>query len=205
MVESDKITIFAKNSGGDRRPLLVFDKPLFQFQSEAQHLDDYKKHRTNYHQIMINKTEIEKFIESKLADTSYFLVNVKVSKDNEIKVEIDSMQSVDIDFCITLSKEIEKAFPRDNEDYELEVGSSGITSPFKVHKQFVKNIGKDVEVLTRGGKKHTGLLLEAGENEFKIRTLVKFKPEGKKRDEEREEEMTFSYDEVNSVKYLLKF
>lgn len=154
---------------------------------------------------MINKAELEKFIESKLADTSYFLVDVKVSKDNEIKIEIDSMQSVDIDFCITLSKEIEEAFPRDNEDYELEVGSAGITSPFKVRKQFEKNIGKDVEVLTRSGKKYTGLLLEVGDKEFKIRTLVRFKPEGKKRYEEREEEMAFTYEDVNSVKYLLKF
>ena len=154
---------------------------------------------------MINKTDLEKFIETKLADTPYFLVEIKVSKDNEIKIEIDSMQSVDIDFCISLSKEIEDAFSRDEEDYELEVGSAGITSPFKVHNQFLKNIGKEVEVQTRTGKKLTGLLLEAGENDFKIRTEVKFKPEGKKKYEIKEEEMTFGYDEVNSVKYLLKF
>ncbi len=184
MAEIDKIIIFAKEfRRGQTSP------PYFWINAIT----------------VINKTELEKFIESKLTDTSYFLVETKVSKDNEIKIEIDSMQSVDIDFCINLSREIEEAFPREEEDYELEVGSAGITSPFKVHQQFIKNIGKEVEVQTKTGKKLTGLLLEAGEKEFKIRTEVKFKPEGKKKYETKEEEMTFGYDEVNSVKYLLKF
>ncbi len=154
---------------------------------------------------MINKKALTDFIEENLTDTGYFLVDIKVSKDNEIKIEIDSMESADIDFCIALSKKIEDAFPRDNEDYELEVGSAGLTSPFRVRKQYLKNIGNEVEVMAKNGKKYTGELLDAADNGFKILTTVKVKEEGKKKPIETPVDMEFTYDEVNSVKYLLKF
>lgn len=154
---------------------------------------------------MIDKKALSEFIEDKLKDTDYFLVEVKVSKDNEIKVEIDSMGSADIDFCIGLSRQIEEAFSRDKEDYELEVGSAGLTAPFKVKQQFIKNIGNEVEVLAKTGKKYTGELLEVNENDFKILTIVKVKEEGKKKAVDTPTEMSFTYGDVNSVKYLLKF
>lgn len=154
---------------------------------------------------MIDIKTLTEFVESRLANSDYFLVDINVSKENEIKIEIDSMQSVDIDFCIKLSKEIEEVFPREPEDYELEVGSAGITAPFKVKKQFLKNIGKEVEILPKVGKKTTGLLVKASEDTFTVRTTVKFKPEGKKKPEQREKEIELKYSDVNSVKYLLKF
>ena len=49
---------------------------------------------------MIDKKSVEEFIAGKLEGTDYFPVEVKVSGDNEIKIEIDSMGSVDIDFCV---------------------------------------------------------------------------------------------------------
>lgn len=154
---------------------------------------------------MIDKKALEQFIEKKLADTEYFLVDINVSSSNEIKVEIDSMENVDIDFCISLSRSIEEEFPREPEDYELEVGSAGFTSPFKVHKQYEKNLGNEVEVLARDGKKYTGILQEAGDSDFAILAAVKEKPEGAKRPVTVEREMRFPYDAVNSVKYLFRF
>ena len=62
---------------------------------------------------MIDKKSVEEFIAGKLEGTDYFPVEVKVSGDNEIKIEIDSMGSVDIDFCVELSRAFEEAFPRE--------------------------------------------------------------------------------------------
>lgn len=107
---------------------------------------------------MIDKKSVEEFIAGKLEGTDYFPVEVKVSGDNEIKIDIDSMGSVDIDFCVELSRAFEEAFPREEEDYELEVGSAGITSPFKVRRQYEKNVGNDVEVVTADGRKLRGVL-----------------------------------------------
>lgn len=181
-----------KNSGGDVSLFLVFETHRIQ--------ETYRKNK-----YMIDKKALTEFIEDKLKGTDYFPVEVKVSKDNEIKVEIDSTGNADIDFCIGLSRQIEEAFPRDNEDYELEVGSAGLTSPFKVKRQFTKNIGNEVEVLAKNGKKYTGELLEVNDNDFKIVTIVKVKEEGKKKAVATPTEMIFTYDDVNSVKYLLKF
>lgn len=154
---------------------------------------------------MIDKKALEQFIEKELEGTSYFLVETSVTPNNEIKVEIDSLDSVDIDFCIALSREIEAEFPREPEDYELEVGSAGFTSPFKVRKQYEKNIGNEVEVMARDGKKYTGVLQEVGDTDFAILATVKEKPEGAKRPVEVTRELRFPYNAVNSVKYLFRF
>ncbi len=154
---------------------------------------------------MTDKKALEHFIERELEGTSYFLVGVNVTASNEIKVDIDSFESVDIDFCVSLTRRIEDEFPREPEDYELEVGSAGLTSPFRVRKQYEKNLGNDVEVMARDGKKYTGTLTEVGEESFTIESTVKEKPEGSKRPIEVTKEFKFGYDAVNSVKYLFKF
>lgn len=154
---------------------------------------------------MIDKTALSEFIDQKLEGTDYFPVDITVSKDNEIKIEIDSRLSVDIDFCIELSRAIEEAFPRDDEDYELEVGSAGLTSPFKVRAQYEKNIGNQVVVLTGDGRKFRGTLTDAGADTFTVETTRKVRPEGAKRPVEQKESLTFGYDEVKSVHYEFDF
>ena len=173
-----------KNSGGDASLLRVF----------------YYKSRN-----MIDKTALTQFIEQQLADTDLYLVDVAVTADNVITVEIDSDSPVDIDECIALSREIEDAFDREVEDFELEVGSAGITSPFKVLRQYQKNIGNEVEVIARDGRKYTGLLREAGPESFTIISKEKVKKEGAKRPVVEEVTRTFPYSDVKSTSYLLQF
>lgn len=154
---------------------------------------------------MIDKSALRQFIEERLEGTDYFPVDLNVSPSNEIKVEIDSKKGIDIDFCVKLTREIEEAFPRDDEDYELEVGSAGLTSPFKVLAQYEKNVGNPVEVLTRDGRKLHGTLVEASPENFTIETTVKVKPEGAKRPVEQQQRETFGYDDVKQVVYDLRF
>lgn len=153
---------------------------------------------------MIDKTALSEFIESRLEGDGYYLVDLKVSPANEIVVEIDSMDGVDIDYCVELSRAIEEAFPRDDEDYELEVGSAGLTSPFKVRQQFVKNIGNPVEVLTSDGVKLHGILREAGEETFTVAVPTKVKEEGMKRPELRNVDTVIPYAGAKEVKYEFK-
>lgn len=154
---------------------------------------------------MIDKKALSEFIENRIEGDGYFLTNLEVSKSNEIRVEIDSFKGVDIDYCIDLSRAIEEAFPRDPEDYELEVGSAGLTSPFRVKQQYEKNIGNEVEVAARDGKKYIGELKSVDDDGFIILTLIKEKLEGAKKATMQEVEKRFSYPEVNSVRYNLKF
>ena len=97
---------------------------------------------------MIDKNVVKSIVEEWLADKSYFLVDVEISSDNKILVEIDHADGVWIEDCVELSRYIEDHLSRDDEDYELEVGSAGLGQPFKVEQQYVNHVGKEVEVLT---------------------------------------------------------
>ena len=142
-------------------------------------------------------------VEACLGD-DLFLVDVAISADNHIVVEIDSYEgSVSIDNCVAITRAVEQAFDRDKEDYELEVGSAGLTSPLKVKAQYVKNIGNDVEVLTTQGAKLKGVLSEVGDDTFTIKVAVK--PEGAKRPVVVEEDVTIKYSETKYTKYLIQF
>lgn len=154
---------------------------------------------------MIDKEALAEFIEKKLEGSDMFLVEVKVTPRNEITVELDSDSVVDIDSCVSLTREIEKAFDREEEDYELEVGSAGITTPFKVYRQYVKNIGREVEVLAKDGKKYKGVLREVDAAGFTVVCREKVRKEGMKRPTEEEVAHTFSFPEVKYTKYLLQF
>ncbi len=154
---------------------------------------------------MIDKSALADFIEKQLEGSDLYLVELTVSNQNEITVEIDSDTSVDIDRCVELSRKIEEAFNRDEEDYELEVGSSGLTSPFKVRRQYEKYIGNEVEVLASDGKKYKGILRSAGDETFTIQCEEKVRQADSKRPVVMQVEKTFRYDEVKYTKYLLQF
>lgn len=154
---------------------------------------------------MIDKQVVTDAVNDAIKDTECFLVDVKVTPDNIVTVEIDHPVAVDIDMCAAINRAVESAVDREVEDYELEVGSAGLTSPFKVKGQYLKNIGNDVEVLTRDGKKLKGVLRAAGDEDFTIAVSRKVKLEGKKRPEVVEEDMTIPYAEAKSVTYDIKF
>ena len=154
---------------------------------------------------MIDKEIVQRLAENFLENSSHYLVGVDIHPNNHIVVEIDSDQSVGIDDCVALSRYIESQLDREVEDFELEVGSAGITQPFKILRQYQKNIGNEVETLTRTGKKISGILQSAGEHQFTVRIEKQVKPEGAKRKISVEEELTFSYDEIKSTKYVIRF
>lgn len=154
---------------------------------------------------MIDIQKLKEFIEDQLADTDNYLVDLRVSPTNEILVEIDNDEGVDIDECIALTRAIEEAFDRDEEDYELEVGSAGLTSPFKVERQYRKNLGNDVVILTTDGRKLHGKLTDVTAEGFTVTVEEKVKREGEKRPRIEGVPYTFGYDDVKSVSYDLKF
>lgn len=154
---------------------------------------------------MIDKKAIIDVVNEALACSDAFLVDVTVSGDNRIVVEIDSYSSVSIDDCVRLNGIIESHFDRDTEDYELEVGSAGLTSPLRVKAQYDKNVGNPVEVLTADGRKLKGELKEAGDTDFTIVVSHKVKPEGAKRPVMVDEDVTLKYDEIKYTKYLIEF
>ena len=154
---------------------------------------------------MMQKDSIIQCINDYISTSDYYLVDVRVSTDNHVVVEIDSFEGVSLDYCIQLTRHIESVFDREVEDYELEVGSAGLTEPFKVLKQYEKNIGNEVEVLTKAGKKMTGLLTQADSAEFTLEIEKTEKQEGAKRKVKVAETIAFSYEDIKHTKYIIRF
>ena len=154
---------------------------------------------------MIDRSIVSGIVNEWLEDKEYFLVDVTVSSDDKIVVEIDHAEGVWIDDCVELSRFIESKLDREEEDYELEVGSAGIGQPFKVLQQYLIHIGQDVEVLTKQGQKLEGVMKDANEENFTVTIQKKVKPEGAKRPKLVDEDVTFTYEEIKYTKYLISF
>lgn len=154
---------------------------------------------------MIDKNVVKKLVEEWLQDKEYFLVSIEISPDDRIVVEIDHADGVWIEDCVALSKYIEDHLNRDEEDYELEVGSAGLGHPFKVPQQYINFIGKEVEVLDADGKKVKGILKAVEGNDFTVGVEEKVKVEGKKRPVKQEVDHVYQMDKVKYTKYIISF
>lgn len=154
---------------------------------------------------MIDKNVVKGIVEQWLEDKDYFLVDVEVGPDDKIVVEIDHADGVWIEDCVELSRFIEDHLSRDEEDYELEVGSAGLGQPFKVPQQYACFVGKEVEVLDCDGRKVKGVLKSVDGNTFVVSVAEKVKVEGKKRPQIVEVDHTYEMDKVKYTKYLINF
>lgn len=154
---------------------------------------------------MIEKNKITDIVNAKLDGSKYYLVDVQVTKTNEINVEIDADEGVDIDFCVELSRFIESQLDRETEDFELNVCSAGLTTPFKIKRQYEKNLGNQIEVLAADGRKHRGELVAVDEETFRVDEKVMEKRDGDKRKKEYVNTCEYRYDEVKKVTCLLDF
>lgn len=154
---------------------------------------------------MIESKKIKALVEEWLEGKEYFFVDANVDKENKIIVEIDHKDGVWIEDCCDLSRFIESKLNRDEEDFELEVGSAGIGQPFKVVQQYINNIGCKVDVMLSDGKKLQGVLTDADESGFMLSYSEKHKIEGKKRPVAVEVRNFFNYNDVNRVKSVIDF
>ena len=154
---------------------------------------------------MIDKNVVKKLVDEWLQDQEYFLVDIEISPDNRIVVEIDHADGVWIEDCVALSRYIEERLSRDDEDYELELGSAGLGQPFKVPQQYVSFVGKEVEVLDADGIKVKGILKAVDGNDFTVGVEEKVKVEGKKRPVKMEVDHVYQMDKVKYTKYIISF
>lgn len=155
---------------------------------------------------MLDKALIEDTVAKAIEHTHLFMVEVRIEKDNRIVVEVDADHgNVDIDDCVAISRAVEEALDRDKEDFELEVGSAGITSPLKVLRQYEKNVGNDLEVLTADSRKLRGRLERVGAEGIVLVTTVKEKPEGAKRPVMVEREVELPFSQVRQAVCMIDF
>ncbi|MBR2127341.1 MAG: ribosome assembly cofactor RimP [Bacteroidales bacterium] len=154
----------------------------------------------------MNVSDIIDAIGGEIVARGFFLVDVSVSKDNDIILTIESEEGiVELDDCVSLSRFFETKFDREAEDYSLTVSSAGLDQPFKVLKQFQKAVGTKVEVSLKGGRKMVAELVAADEAGITVRYAVREAVEGKKKKELVEHTETYPMDQVNAVRPYIEF
>lgn len=127
------------------------------------------------------------------------MVEITLSPAFDIEVTLDSDTRVSIDTCITLTRAVEEAFDREEQDFALTVGSAGIGSPLRLPRQLDKVVGKEVEVVRTDGKKLTATLEGHNTEGITVGYVVKEAVEGKKRKVEVEKTETIPYSEIKNV------
>ena len=154
----------------------------------------------------MNASVIIDAINDEIVARGCFIVDISVSKDNDIILTIEKEEgTIDLDDCVSLSRYFETKFDREAEDYSLTVSSAGLDQPFKVYRQFLKAVGTKVEVLLKGGKKMVAVLEAADEESVTLKYVAKEAVEGKKKKELVEHVDRFTMDQVNSVRPYIEF
>jgi len=113
---------------------------------------------------MITENQVEELINEHYQGTEKFLVDVKLKQTNRILVFIDGDQGININDCKELTKYIESKIDRDLEDYDLSVSSTGADKPFMMPRQFLKHVGRELDVKTNEGDLISGKLIKADED-----------------------------------------
>ena len=114
---------------------------------------------SSFFRYMILEKDIKNIDEEKIKKIGGYLVDIKISYTNDVTILFDKLEGVNFNDCSDLSRYIEERFDRDEQDYSLTVCSPGIDKPFLVEEQYRKNIGKEVKVLLKDGKRKTGEIL----------------------------------------------
>ncbi len=146
---------------------------------------------------MIEKIKILELVNSALEGSDKFLVNLKITPDNRIFVDIDGDNGVTIDDCIAVSRAVESQLDRDEEDFELNVGSAGADMPLKLLRQYRRHVGRELEVVMVDGERVDGTLEEVTDDDIVVVT-----PGSKK---QAPQEHRLAYRDIKSARVAIRF
>jgi ribosome maturation factor RimP len=135
-----------------------------------------------------------------------FAVEIKLQKGNLLEVFVDADGAMDFRRCQRLSRFLEAKIDENNwlgDSYTLEVSSPGIGRPLKFLRQYVKNIGRTVEITLNSGEIEEGILLAADENEVVLEQKKRIE-EGKKK-KNVVVQTSFSFQNIKKTEVLIRF
>ena len=153
---------------------------------------------------MIDKEIVKKLVEEKL-DDKMFIVEITVNERNIINVFVDSYDGLTIDQCVNISRHVEHSFDREEEDFELQVSSPGLSEKFKVKEQYYKYIGRTIDVVTISDLKLEGIILSATNEGIIMETSDREVLEGHKKKQLVVKQHHLKYDEIKSAKAVISF
>jgi len=105
-------------------------------------------------------------------EPEYFLVSLQIKPTNNVKVFLDGDNGITIEKCVRFNRKLyklmEEAGLYPEGDFSLELSSPGVDEPLKMHRRYVRNIGRDVEVVFTDDTRKEGKLLAVTEADIII-------------------------------------
>lgn len=157
---------------------------------------------------MIQKDLVRKLAQERIDERfpEVFIVEISISAKNSINVDLDKEGSyVSIEECMAVSRNIEHNLDREEQDFELQVSSAGLDKPFRVLKQYIKNIDKEVDVVMKDGAKLSGILKAADDKNITLETTRIDKLEGSKKKETIVEQHVLALAKIKETKIVISF
>jgi len=157
---------------------------------------------------MISKQTVQELAQERIdeLDNGCYLIDIKIGTGNQISVEIDNEnRGIAVEDCMSVSRNIEHNLDREIEDFALQVSSPGLSEPFKVWRQYRKNIGRDVKVKLLEGSPLKGEILAADETGIQLKTQTKQRVEGRKKKETIVETHQLEYNQIKETKIIISF
>ena len=137
--------------------------------------------------------------------SNIFLVDLKISNDKSIKIILDGDKEVNVKDCIDISRSMEGALDRDQEDFSLEVASAGVGSPLKFPRQYHKNLGRKLEVISTEGLKFEGDLTHVKQDAIELQWKQRETKRIGKGKVTVTKKKTILFDEISQAKVMIKF
>lgn len=156
--------------------------------------------------------KVAELVEEKIADRAdLFLVEIKMHQNGLLSVLVDGDNGVSIEDCAMISRHVGFHLEEENvidRAYNLEVSSPGIDWPLTERRQYVKNMGRKLQIhlLDDDGVEliKEGELLEVQDNGVRIAAEIKNKnlPKGRK---PKTEELVIPFEKIRTTKVLISF
>ncbi len=150
----------------------------------------------------MDKQKVIEALEGHLSQSDLFLVDVQLDASNNLRVFADKPSGITIEECKQISRFIVSEFDREVEDYALQVSSPDLSKPFKVHAQYQKNIGREIQVKTED-EKLKGELLEVLEDQIKLSYTEVLRE--KKKKIKVQKELAIPFESIVEAKTVISF
>lgn len=156
---------------------------------------------------MSNETQIQALEQKVLAlisgEPDHFLVDIRIKPTNNFKIYIDGNQGISVEKLVQYNRKLYKQLEEEGQypegDFSLELSSPGLDEPLKLHRQYLKNVGRFVEVVVLDGSKTEGKLLSATDAEIVVEEV---KGKGKKAETVLH---TIPFNQIKTTKIQIKF
>jgi ribosome maturation factor RimP len=153
----------------------------------------------------ITKENILKLTEERIASFDGFVVDLVVANGNKFTLELDTPKGISIGELEDVNRFLNKELDNETNEFELTVSSPGMERPFKVYKQYLKNLGRQIKVKTKDGKVTEGALANVNEKGITLNYKVKEAPEGKKKKEWVEKTAELLFENIAETKKIITF